>query len=443
MTTPSRARPPGRSFLSEYGRPYPLAAYPRRLDRGGPPLAAYLALLRLGFAMPLPLPAARWALTPPFHPYLIPPLARQAIGGLLSVALSVTRALRTRAQALPGSLPSGARTFLDRQPQNQTGPVSRPSDRRCLTRRNIAYFHQTPDRAIDSARQAPDASEVVFCPVKYSPSTPRVSTILTPAERRNVDAAGQGLYRTLHRDSLDEVVRDIRERGAATILVSVSRVTPEDARRVARTVRDFPQVPTVALLTDLRTTSPQIVLSLGHSGIRTLVDARSPDGWRTLRQTLTADPTRDIAHSALARLAADLGLHPPLMTGCWSFFDALFNSAPTIRTVRALARATNLRPSVLASRFHYPHLPPPRRYLTLARITRAARLLENHGLTVANVANELDYSSPQSFSRQIHATLGVTPTAFRQTINGSAMLDRFRAELVLPYRPILRTLDLT
>jgi len=33
-------------------------------------LAAYLALLQLGFAVPLMLPRARWALTPPFHPYL-------------------------------------------------------------------------------------------------------------------------------------------------------------------------------------------------------------------------------------------------------------------------------------------------------------------------------------------------------------------------------------
>ena len=33
------------------------------------PLAAYLALLRLGFTLPRLLPAARWALTPPFHPY--------------------------------------------------------------------------------------------------------------------------------------------------------------------------------------------------------------------------------------------------------------------------------------------------------------------------------------------------------------------------------------
>src|SRR6202041_2887961 len=55
----------GRSFLSGCGRPHPPAAYPRRVDRGGPPLAAYLALLQLGFTVPPTLPWARWALTRP------------------------------------------------------------------------------------------------------------------------------------------------------------------------------------------------------------------------------------------------------------------------------------------------------------------------------------------------------------------------------------------
>ena len=72
----------------------PRAAYPRlspclRLRSGldgrcGSHLAAYLALLRLGVTVPPLLPAARWALTPPFHPY-----HPWWSGGLFSVALSV------------------------------------------------------------------------------------------------------------------------------------------------------------------------------------------------------------------------------------------------------------------------------------------------------------------------------------------------------------------
>ncbi len=49
-----------------------------------PTILAYLVLLRVGFTKPLALPSTRWALTPPFHPYLF--LRR---GGLFSVALAV------------------------------------------------------------------------------------------------------------------------------------------------------------------------------------------------------------------------------------------------------------------------------------------------------------------------------------------------------------------
>src|SRR5688500_12725364 len=89
----------------------PRAAYPRlprlRVEgRCGTHLAAYLALLRLGVAVPTLLPAARWALTPPFHPY--PPVARLAVCFLWPCPSP------RGAQALPGSLPCGARTFLGR-----------------------------------------------------------------------------------------------------------------------------------------------------------------------------------------------------------------------------------------------------------------------------------------------------------------------------------------
>ena len=69
----------GRSFLSEYDRSYSLAAYPWRVGREGRSLATYSALLQLGFAVPLPLPQARWALTPPFHPYLVRELPAKAV----------------------------------------------------------------------------------------------------------------------------------------------------------------------------------------------------------------------------------------------------------------------------------------------------------------------------------------------------------------------------
>src|SRR5579864_4988334 len=90
------------------GRPLPSASRDRPGWRDGnvPGLAAchpYLVLLPVGFAMPPPLPAARCALTAPFHPCR--PLA-SGLGGLLSVALSLGSpppgVIRHRASVEPG-----------------------------------------------------------------------------------------------------------------------------------------------------------------------------------------------------------------------------------------------------------------------------------------------------------------------------------------------------
>src|SRR4051812_13881602 len=88
-----------------------------------------------------------------------------------------------------------------------------------------------------------------------------VSTILMPSERIRVDAAGEGLYTALHRDSIDDVIRDVKERRASAVLVSVTRCGPRDATRVATLVREFPRVPMVALLTELEANAPSSVLT--------------------------------------------------------------------------------------------------------------------------------------------------------------------------------------
>ena len=262
-----------------------------------------------------------------------------------------------------------------------------------------------------------------------------VTTILTPAERVRVDAAGEGLYTAMHRDNIDDVIRDLKEHHAAAVLVSVTRCGPRDATRVAMLVREFPRVPTVALLTDLESNAPSAVLTLGRSGIQTLVDVRQPAGWRRLRDVLLADQSRDINRLALAQLSTDLaGAHPD----CWRFFEILFGLPGGIGTVRSLARHLGVIPSTLMSRFFRAKLPAPKRYLATARLVRAAQLFENPGLSIANVANRLDYSSPQSFGRHVRGLIQLTAVEFRQTYDGEGMLQRFRGDLVLPYVGRLR-----
>lgn len=264
-----------------------------------------------------------------------------------------------------------------------------------------------------------------------------VATILDPEERHHVDAAGAGIYATRHYDTLDEVIRELKGRRISAVLVSVGRCVREQPARMEAVVRDFPRVPTVALLSHTSEASPSTVLALGNCGIRTLIDVRQSTGWHTLRELLGAEATRDIDRAATALLRQDLA---GVSDDCWRFFETLFLPDCQLSTVRQLARRLQVLPSTLMSRFFRSQLPPPKRFLSYARLVRAARLFENPGMSVADVANHLDYSSPQSFGRHVRTMLNVSAATFRRSYDGERMLARLREELVLPNLVALRTL---
>ena len=92
----------------------------REVRRDGRPLSPYLALLRMGFTVPPPLPAERCALTAPFHPC-------RPFGGRRFVFCGTF--LRVAATGCyPACRPCGVRTFLpgplvERSPERSRGPL--------------------------------------------------------------------------------------------------------------------------------------------------------------------------------------------------------------------------------------------------------------------------------------------------------------------------------
>jgi AraC-like DNA-binding protein len=253
-----------------------------------------------------------------------------------------------------------------------------------------------------------------------------------------VDAAGVGLYHSIHRDSVDDVMRDVREARATAVVLSVSYCERASSEPVATMVREFPRVPTLALLSELGPRTPQTLLSLGTSGVRRLIDVRDASGWRMLRSALTDECGNNVQRLALGQLARDLD---GASRDCWRFFEALFLAPPHVCTVRRLARDLEILPSTLMSRFFRAGLPAPKRYLAMARLVRAAHLFENRGFSIANIANHLEYSSPQSFGRHVRTVLRLTAVEFRDRYDGAGMLERFRQELVLPHLGVLRALS--
>lgn len=258
---------------------------------------------------------------------------------------------------------------------------------------------------------------------------PTVAAVLSPGERASLDAASVGCFAVLHRSSLPEAIRAVRERSVDAVVLSVHQCAGEQVELVDRLVRGFPGIPTVALVSRHDPQASEMLLRLGATGVREVVDVTAPAGWSRLRR-LVVEPASRGAARILAPLYAEL---PALAPDARLFLELLVRVAPATPAVRTLAERLRIKPSTLMSRFARAGLPSPKTYLAAIRLLYAAQLLESEGLSVADVAYRLDCSSPQSFGRSLRVMLGITPGEFRRRFPYPVALARFLQTLVLPY----------
>ena len=122
-----------------------------------------------------------------------------------------------------------------------------------------------------------------------------VAAVLLPGERQRVDAAGNGCFAVVHRDSIPEAMRVVRERSVDAVLLSVHRCGPDQMELLGTLVKEFPAIPTVALVSQHDVGAIETLLRLGASGVRQVVDVTSPAGWNRLRQIVGQPTTRAVA----------------------------------------------------------------------------------------------------------------------------------------------------
>jgi AraC-like DNA-binding protein len=213
----------------------------------------------------------------------------------------------------------------------------------------------------------------------------------------------------------------VRERPVDAVLVSAQRCPSDQVDAVDRLVRGFPGIPTVIVVSRHDPAVTELILRLGASGVRRVVDVTGPTGWSRIRQALT-EPTSRPAAQILARLFEAL---PDLPGETRAFLDLMVRMAPAAPAVRELARRLQTKPSTLMSRFSRAGLPTPKTYLAAIRLLYAAQYFEWEGMTIADVAYRLDYSSPQSFGRHLRGVLGITPTEFRRRFSFAVMCWSF------------------
>jgi AraC-like DNA-binding protein len=261
--------------------------------------------------------------------------------------------------------------------------------------------------------------------------------MLAPDERSRLDAVGCGTYRTVHRESLDEILRDLRGDGADAVVIGLGRVDHRTTGSLAKLVREFPRVPALAVLSHPDPDAALVALAMGQAGVRRLVDVRTPAGWNELR-LLLGQQRQDHADRRLAAMLREA--LPNVHADLRRFFDVLTGIGPEVTTVRELGRRLGVRASSLTSRFYRAGVPAPKRFLALTRLVRAAALLENPGLSISQVAYRLGYTSPQCFNRHIRRWTGHTAWEFRGSSGMQTMLELYRAQLITPYEAALNML---
>lgn len=292
----------------------------------------------------------------------------------------------------------------------------------------------------------------MYAPIHFPPAPPRVgepvaresqdtlrlTTWLTARERQQVEAANCGCLRFLHRDTVTALGPDLAAGRADGALISAALIGRDAHGGVAALVRGFPAHLVAALVSEADEAQVfAATFELGRIGVRVVLDVRKPDGWTDFRRTLDPRRQRDaFMRTALTTVLADIG-GPEV--ACAAFLCAVFS--PRARSAKDLAAAFGVHPSSLMSRFYRAGLPSPKTYVTYARLLWAAHLAESPALTIGDIADRLQASSPQSFSRTVRSILGLTASAFRRGYDGRAMLERFRHQLIAPYRQTLRTFD--
>jgi AraC-like DNA-binding protein len=261
---------------------------------------------------------------------------------------------------------------------------------------------------------------------------PLIAAVLRPDERSRVEAAGSGWFSVVHRDTIPEAIRAVRERPVDAILVSVHQCQEQSLDLLDHLVRGFPGIPTVALVSRHDPSGSEALLHLGASGVRQVIDVTGPEGWHRLRQVLGQPATRDAARiqgpvfEALGPVPADARV----------LLEALIRLAPDLATARELTARLGVRCTTLMSRFARAGLPSPKSYLAAVRLLHATLLFERPGYTVADVAYRLDYSSPQSFGRHVRALLGITSSELRRRFPFELALARFIDLMIVPYREV-------
>jgi AraC-like DNA-binding protein len=264
-----------------------------------------------------------------------------------------------------------------------------------------------------------------------------VLTVVDTSMQQQLNLFLGSTERPIHLDSVQAAISLARNVPVRAVLLGPAAIAPEASPLVAKLANVCANGVLIAVIGAWTPSLAESLLAFGGVGIRDAVDLSRREGFNRLRTLLTREEW-DLATRIAQTLLPSLEFASDEMR---YFIGQLIRSAPFFSSMRALAKELRVRDSSMSSRFFRARLPSPKKYLAAARLVYAAGVLEAPGVSVAQAALRLHYSSPQSFGRHVREQLGVSTSEFRQRYSFDVMVNHFADRLVLRHQETLRSFD--
>jgi AraC-like DNA-binding protein len=244
------------------------------------------------------------------------------------------------------------------------------------------------------------------------------------AKARLMDATrGAAHLRQCERQS--EVLALVRS-GLADVVVTDLADGTGSALLMVRTLKEqYPSVP-VVLYCALTPATSREMLEFAKAGVDELVVRGVDDVRLTLQATLSDAAAR---RSALAIYAEIDPLVPPNVGMMIKY--ALEHGRRAL-SVESVAQAMNVHRKTLVHRLNAAGLPSPREIIAWCRLIITAKLLEDPGRKVEQVALLLDFPSGNSMRNMIKRYTGLRANEVRQNGGAKCVLHAFKRALTAP-----------
>lgn len=217
---------------------------------------------------------------------------------------------------------------------------------------------------------------------------------------------------TLVENGLTNVaVVDMRDREGASTLP------------VVRQIREsFPSVQ-VVLYCALSPATSRDMLEFARSGVNDLVLRDVDDVRATLSAALTAAADHSSAHAILAEI------EPMVPANVLAMIRYCLENGRRALTVEDVAAAMNVHRKTLVDRLSAAGLPTPSSIIAWCRLLVSARLLEDPGRTIEQVALLLDFPSGTSMRNMVKRYTGLRTGEVRENGGLRCVLHAFKREL--------------